>query len=370
MNFQTLSDNINLFKEEIINSGFKRDIQDYVNSLPTNQNNILALREVANKIHIFIEKLNNTEFSECLRQLLPDKKNVPFTDTKVFEQLTELINDNQVDLSNFFQRLNQITSQLNQYIDKNLAKINEIEVFISPYLSKETEEIATEHRAIVSIIFKESNTVSNLKHFTKSITSWNRTLPMYHQLIKSSSPEDIKIIQVQNGSIDFVFNFDIDIALNLVELFKEGFKLYLAYLTYKTMSKPIKATFFGNKALIEKQKEVEDGLLDNIALAVAEKIKEQHLKAKEIDKKIDGNIDKKVEQVTNLITSHIINGNDIKLLSLPIYADEPEDKTKEKETLKKEVREVSSEVRNLMKSISTEERKVLLDKFGKFDDTE
>jgi len=50
MNINTLNDIIVQFETEIVNSGFKRYLQDYVNSLPNNQNNIVSLREIANKV--------------------------------------------------------------------------------------------------------------------------------------------------------------------------------------------------------------------------------------------------------------------------------------------------------------------------------
>jgi len=364
MNIQTLANNIKLFQNEVINSGFSRDIQDYINSLPNNQNNIVSLRDIANKVNTFLKELHNSDLPESLNQLLPHDTILPFTEGNNYDLLSDLIEDKEVVHNQFFQRLNQILVQLNQQIQQNLGKINEIEQFIKPYIKEDTETISEENKAIVSIIFKEKQTISNLKYFTKNIQNWNRTLPIYYQILKSSSPKDIEILNVQNGSIDFVFNFDFDFAINLIDLFKEGFKYYLAYLSYRAMTKPIAQTFLGNKLLIKKQKEIETGMLDNIGIAITEQIKKQHKIAIKIDSKIDDKIDKKVEQVAKLVTSHIINGNDIKLLSLPEF----EEDDKKNEELKAEIRQVSTEVRNKLKGLPDKEFKKLLEKYGKFDD--
>src|SRR5690606_18326802 len=218
----------------------------------------------------------------------------PFTQGNHLQLVSELVEDKEIPQAQFFQKLQQLINQLNKQLQQNQAKIEEIKAFLNPYIKKTSQITAGENKAIVSVIFKEKQTISNLKKFTKTIYTWNKILPVYHQILKSSSPSDIEIVEVQNGSIDFIFNFDIDIALNLTELFNEGFKYFLAYVSYKTMSKPISETFFGNKELAKKQKAVEDGMLDNIENAIAEKIKSQHQAAKEKDKKLPANVDKMV----------------------------------------------------------------------------
>ena len=64
MNINTLKDYIDQFNAEIVESGFKRDLQDYVNSLPNNQNNIVVLREVANKILDKLNEIYNSDLPE------------------------------------------------------------------------------------------------------------------------------------------------------------------------------------------------------------------------------------------------------------------------------------------------------------------
>lgn len=365
MNIQSLGEIINQFQELIVESGFKRDINDFSGSLNNNQNNIVALREIAAKIHSYLEEISDSDLADNLTRLFPENPK-PFTEGNHFQNISELLSDNEIPQDQFFQKLQQIINQLKKQLQQNESKVEEIRNFIQPYINQSNEIQASEDKAIVSVIFKEERTISNLKTFTKTIATWNRILPVYHQILKSSSPSDIEIIEIQNGSVDFLFNFDFDIALNLTELFNEGFKYFLAYVSYKTMSKPISQTFFGNKELEEKQQEIENGMLDNIETAIAQKITEQHEAAKENDDKLPTNFTKMIVEVAKLVSSHIINGNDLKLLSTHI-ANEEESNEEDEESrtdLKNEIKEVSTKVRKALKHLPEEEIKKLLERYG------
>lgn len=359
MNINTLSEFIELFNNEIVQSGFKRDLADYVNSLPANQNNIVTLREVANKVSLKLVKIYGSDLPESLLKLFPEKVK-PFTMTSYDIELTKLIEDKEIQLNNFFSKLHQLLSNLDSEIQQNIAEISRIETFIKPYLTSQSKIQSDTNKAIVSIIFKDKKTTTALKEFSKTLQTWNKVLPIYHQILKSSSPEEIEIVTIQNGSIDFVVNFDFNIALDLVELFKVGFKCFMAYLSYKTMAKPLIESYFGNKILIDGEKEREKELINNIGAAIKRQIIEQHERAIKTDKKIDNNVEKKVEQVAHLITNHILKGNDLKLLSIP----ENIEGSDEKKIVKEELRSISSEVRQAMKTIPANEMKALLENYS------
>jgi hemerythrin-like domain-containing protein len=278
--------------------------------------------------------------------------------------MDDLKNDTEIDQPRFFSKLQQILTQLNEKIQENKQAIDSIKNFIEPYTDVEEAHIAKENEAIISVILKDQKTISNLPEFTKNINAWNRILPIYHQVLTSHSPKDIEIIEVQNGSIDFVFSLDVDVALNLVELFKVGFKCYAAYLSYKKIIAPITDAYFGNQKLLKSEKAREEELLNNIALAITSKIEEQHKLALKNDSKIDKNIDKKVEQITNLITAHIIKGNDVKLLAFPTKENETAEQKKEKEESKKELEIKSREVRIAIKELPKPELAKLLKEYG------
>lgn len=364
MNIETISEHVQLFESEIIDSGFKRDVQDYLNSLPSNQNNIVALRDIAENISKKLTDIYDGDLPVALLKILPTSSQKPFTTTDFAQSMNDLVADNEIDQPQFFSRLQQILTQLNQKIQENKQAIDSIKNFIKPYIDVEEKRIANENEAIIAVILKDQKTITNLPEFTKNISAWNRILPVYHQVLTSRSPRDIQIIEVQNGSIDFVFSIDVDIALNLVELFKVGFKCYAAYLSYKKIIAPITDAYFGNQKLLKGEKAREEELLNNIALAISSKIEEQHKLALKNDSKIDKNINIKVEQITNLITSHIIKGNDVKLLAYPKGENETEDQINEKEENKKELDIKSREVRIAIKELPKPELAKLLKEYG------
>lgn len=357
MNINTLAEIIEVFEIEIIKSGFQRDTQDYIDSLTNNQNNIVTLRDIAEKTSKKLDKIYSGDLPDLLKKLLVSKIK-PFTNHPHDSKLKDLLNDTEIPKASFFQKLNQTLSQLNQQIQQNISEKDKIKAFIEPYIDKQQLYQTDEQKAIISILFKDSKTTTILKEFTKNLQAWNRILPLYHQILKSSSPEDIEIVTVQNGSIDFLVNIDLDIALDLAEAFKVGFKCFMAYLSYKKLAKPIVDSYYGNKKLIASEKDREKELINNIGDAVKYKILEQHKDAIKKDKDIDINIDKKLDQVVKLVTSHILKGNDIKLLGLPAS-----DNDEENDTIGEELRTVSSEVRQAMKIIPPKEMKALLEKY-------
>lgn len=365
MNINTLAEIIDIFEIEIVSSGFKRDTQDYIGSLPNNQNNIVTLRDIADKTSKQLDKIYSGDLPDLLTKLLVTNVD-PFTNHPHDSEIKELLSDNEIPLANFFQKLNQILSQLNNQIQQNIEEINRLKGFIEPYQESQESYQTEENKAIISILFKDTKTITVLKEFTKNLQAWNRVLPLYHQLLKSSSPEDIEIVTVQNGSIDFLVNIDFDIALDLTEVFKIGFKCFMAYLFYKKLAKPLVDSYYGNKQLIAGEKEREKELINNIGEAVTKKIVEQHKDASKKDKEIDKNIDKKLDQVVKLVTSHILKGNDIKLLALPEFEDD--ENNEENDSIKEELRTVSSEVRQAMKIIPPKEMKALLEKYSEPED--
>lgn len=189
----------------------------------------MTLREVANKVSLKLGTIYGSDLPESLLKLFPEKVK-PFTKTSYDIELTKLINDKEIQLNNFFGQLHQLLANLNSEIQQNVAEITRIETFIKPYLTAQSKIQSDTNKAIVSIIFKDKKTTTALKEFTKTLQTWNKVLPIYHQILKSSSPEGIEIVTIQNGSIDFVVNFDFNIALDLVELFKVGFKMFYGLL--------------------------------------------------------------------------------------------------------------------------------------------
>lgn len=361
MNIEILNEYVSLFEREVIESGFKRDLDDYISSLPAAQNNIVALRDLAGKVIVTLEHIYSGDLPIFLSVLFPKKQIRPFTETPLDVQLDQLIKNTEIKQPEFFNQLTQYLNQLKKRIEQNISEINNIKQFISPYVSEEIKTITKDNFAIIAIVFNEKNTITSFKQFTKTLSAWNKFLPVYHQLLKSEPPHDIEIIEIQNGSIDFVINLNVDVALDLVGLFKVGFQVFGAYLSYKKMIKPIIDTYHGNKKLISQEEEREKLLLENIGIAIHSEIDKQHKEAKKNDKALDGTaISKKIEQVSNLIISHIVNGNDLKLLAMPNPEENSEIFTAEKEALC----EKSLAARQQLRKIPAEDRQMLLEAYG------
>ena len=366
MNIETLKQHADLFAREIVDSGFKRDLEDYIASLPASQNNILGLREIAGKLLTFLERLYSGDLPHALAALLPSPEVRPFTEYRHDQDLQELIANSEIPQQEFFGRLSTKLTELQVQIDQNANEITKIEAFISPYVRVDTSEISDKDLATIAIIFNHRETISSLEHFSKTIAWWNRILPVYHQLLKSEPPKDVALVEVQNGSIDLIVNLNLDVAINFAELFKVGFKVFAAYLSYKKMIKPIIDSYHGNKKLISQEEGREGLMLDNIGDAVRAEVQKQHDAAKKADKKIDGTaVQKKVEQVAKLVTAHVVQGNDVKILALPERTETTEGREADTRALSDQLRKESSVARQALKEIPPQAHVKLLEAYGK-----
>jgi len=363
VNLELLYDIIISFEDFVVNNGFNRDLTDSINSMGANQNNVVNLRNIADKIEKHLNFIYSSELPDSLLLLFPQENHIPFTKEKHLEKIQSLINNTTINVTQFYTELSNLLSNLYNQLQNNIGQCKNIKNFITPYLNFFSEISAKENNAILAIIYKDKKIIKNLNEFSKSLNRFQRTINLYHQILKSTSPKDIEILEVQNGSIDIIINLDLNIAIDFVELFKIGFKCYLAYLSYKKMIRPIVETYLGNKKLEAGEAEREKNLLENIGDAIKNKIKEQHKKAFETDPRIDKNIDKKVEQVSRLVTSHIINGNDIKLLGVP----ESDNENTQNETLD-ELRRLKSNINFELKKIPGQDLINLLEYYNKNDD--
>ena len=142
MNIEILQDHIRTFTREVVNSGFKRDLDDYAASLPASQNNILALREIAGKVLSVIDHLYTGDLPDGLKSLLPREEIRPFTEVPHDSNLRELIENTEIPQPEFFNQLTNLINQLRQQIEQNVNEVTKIKEFITPYISKDVERIA------------------------------------------------------------------------------------------------------------------------------------------------------------------------------------------------------------------------------------
>lgn len=365
MNIESLISKIVLFNDLVIKSGFKRDLSDFVQSIQQGQNqNLVFMKDLSNRVKNKLKDFESYGLDSELRLVL--KENKPFTELKTLDLLEELDQNTEIDGNSYFSKFNQHLAKLIQHIDNNKSEIDDVMLVFQKYVSENDLASESEH-ALVSLIFKDLKSTGSLKEFAKALNRWNRMLLIYHTLLTSNSPEEIELIEIQNGSIDVIFNVDLNIALDLTELIKIGLKVYGAYLLYKSnTAKVIIESYMGNIRLIKQEKDREILMLENIKDSISRKIIEQHQERIKIDKKIEKtSIDIKVEEVSSVITDHIIKGNELKLLTPPEINDDDEEID-----ISLELREETARVREVFKKISTEDRKLLLEKYSIKDDNE
>jgi hypothetical protein len=361
MNIESLIEKINLFDELIIDSGFRRDVNDYIQSIQQSQNrNLVFMKDLSTRIKDLLVNADNYSLGSELKIALRDS--APFTELKTLSQLEEIDNDTDLDAAEYFQKFNVILAQLLQGIDSNVTELDNSRKFFEKYSVGTKEHDLKEDQALMSLVFKDLKTTKSLKEFSKVVHRWNRTLIVYHTLVKSETPDDVSLVEIQNGSIDIVFNINFDVAIDLAELTTIGLKVYGAYLLYKSKrAREIIDSYMGNKKLIQMEKERETIMLDNIKESIASKALEQHTERLKTDKKIDkAGVDKKIDEVSTVITDHIIKGNEIKLLTPHKDTDE----TTDKKDLTRELKEESAIVKERYKQLSKDDKKLLLDKYS------
>lgn len=317
---------IDLVKEQIGVENYLTKLQDYQTTIQNNSSNIVLLKEILEKTLDDLNNLIDNSIPEFLERLLVGKL-VPFEFEKFKKQLVDLRNKNYTDYSQLYSEFTNILAQMLDKMNLNIAELDKISKVIEPFKTKDFNEIQEDDNAIFALIFNNENSFNNLKSLSFELKNWDKGLFLYQQIVSDETPKAFEIIEVEQGSVEVILNLTFDVAENLVDLFKTGMETYGAYLTYKTLiHEKLFATFKNNKKLISLEEEREKLLLQNVRDTVRNEIKKQAKKGKKHEA-----LEKKIEEVTRLVTEHIIKGNTVKLLSAPEEKDEVLEKEKEKE---------------------------------------
>ena len=365
MNINSMIMKIKSFNDYIVDSGFFRDIQEFLKTISQTQNNqnIVLLRDIINKVLQHLNVIINSDVPNDLKLLLPMPNIELFSPKKHLEELDELVADAQIDTAQSYAKLNKILTDIKNQLTSNQAELNKLQTVLMPYYEKDKEIF---EKAVISFIFRDADTINNLKRFAQILERWNRTLHIYHQLTSSKSPKDVELVNIQNGSLDVILNINLDIALSLTEIVKCGFLVFGGYLAYKSKVHEIVETYFGDKQLIKSEEERESRLLNNIGETIKRKLLEQHKDFIKKDKKINKeSINKKVDEVSRVLAEHIVKGNDIKLLiDFPDeVSNEDAEGQDQKNTLIEETSKASFKVRKYLRDLTTKETKLLIDKY-------
>lgn len=364
MNIDSLLSKIDLFNKLVIKSGFHRDLEDYQNSISQNRN-LIAFKEISNKVLIKIKEFESYGLNTDLNKIVKDSK--AFTKTDWILKLEVLNKDPEIKATQYSNQFLQILTQLFQEIDKNRNEIQKVEKVFRKYIENNYEDEQSEHQALISLVFRDIKSTSNIKQFSKALNKWQTALTAYQRLISSSSSE-ISLVTIQQGSIDVVLNMDVNIAIDLTELIKIGVKAFGAYLLYKSrVIFEIREAIKNSSRLEQPAKEMESILLDDILNAVKRRLKEQHKENLKSDKKIEKtSIDSKIEKVSKVIVDHIIKGNEVKYLNPPAVENDNEENSESNEELTKLLAETKENYRKLSKP----DQKLLLEKFSLKEDAE
>jgi len=367
MNINTLNEFIEDFRHQVVESGFKRDVTDYVSSLPSLEENIVSLRATATSVLGVLSSIHASDLPSALVQLFPSKKPIPFTKENYDEKIRVLLDNKEVQQDEFYAELSNLLGELQTSLEANEEEVDRISDFISPYVAGNRTKLTADQKAVFSILFKDKGTTSLLKEFSKTVALWSRTLPQYHKLVTGTSPEDVDIVAVQNGSIDMVVNLDVKVAVDLADLFKYGLLAFAAYLAHKKQLLPMIAGYRNNPRLLELDKKKDELLLENIGHAVETEARAQFEKVPKRQGSAPDNPELVIEQVTRMVTSHIVKGNDVKLLALPVssesnkvVADRPE--------VARELSKAATDARQALRALPAGELTPLLECYGNTDE--
>ena len=319
---------IDFIKSKIGKDSFSQILQDYIVTIQNNSTNLVLLKEITDKAIIDYEKLLYEQIPEMLNRVLVNKTK-PFTTTDFLKQLQDLKDQNNTDPATHYNALNSILTTLQTRFQADITELDTIRALLVPFLSKDYSELQKVDNAIFAIIFNNDNSFSNLKTLSFELKNWDRGLFIYQQVISEETPKAFEIVEIDQGSIEVVLNLLFTVAEKLLELFKTGLEVYGAYLVYKTIVHDnLIKSYRGNEKLIKSEEEREKLLLDNVREAVREELKKQAKKVKKHEA-----LEKKIEEVTKLVTDHIIKGNSVKLLSAPEEHKEILEKEEAKEEL-------------------------------------
>ena len=257
MNIESLVNKIEIFNELVIDSGFQRDVVDFQQSISQPQNqNLIFMKDISEKVITGLQLFENNSLDSELSAVLRDSD--PFTSLQTISELNDINGDTEIEAQPYFQKLNSSLQKLHASISSNESELGTLRETFDKYLTASDEYSSDGEQAVMSLVFKDLESTKSLKEFARVVNRWNRTLLIYHTLLKSESPQEISLVEIQNGSIDIVFNIDLDVAIDLTDLIKTGLRVYGAYLLYKSKTaKEIITSYMGNKKLIATEKERE-----------------------------------------------------------------------------------------------------------------
>ncbi|MDN6977596.1 hypothetical protein FG127_06725 [Vibrio cholerae] len=112
------------------------------------------------------------------------------------EKLEDILFKNNLDIANAYSELNKIIQQINDGISRS----NQIQTQLKPIISLDSDEDTLTDDVIMRVHFQNDVSLQNLSDFKKWGTIWfdiGRGIALAHD----NSPEDIRVVGAQKGSI-------------------------------------------------------------------------------------------------------------------------------------------------------------------------
>jgi hypothetical protein len=355
MNINSLVEKCQNFNDIVIKSGIQRDIQGFQTTLGQSNvsQNLIMLKDIAEKVEVIVGTIYQSSIPDDMLVVLPSEKAHQFATKDYIQNINAIKSATELSPPQIHNQLVSLVNNLVNHINTNIQQINNLTAVLMPYYKKENDSLGKDNKAILAVIFNNENCYKTLPELSKTIKKWNHVFSIFTQLMTSEPYKDIEIVSVHDGSVDFLFNFNIDLSIDLSEIIKYGLIALGGYFAYLKKTKEITDTYQGNEELIDMEKKRKELLLENVFLSISKKMREIHQSRMDEDKKINNEaIEKKTETVSKIITEHLVEGNEIKLLS------SGEIET----TISQDLKTQSQIVRNGFKSIDNEELRLLVDK--------
>ena len=168
MNIESLLNKIKIFRELVVDSGFKRDVTDFKQSIAKAHNqNLVFMKDLSEKVKESLTFFENNSLDSELKSVL--RENEPFTSLETLSELEEVDSDSEIAGPQYFQKFNAILNRLQSSIQSNETELNQVKKTFDKYVSDNDEYDSEQEQAVMSLIFKDLESTGSLKEFSKLI---------------------------------------------------------------------------------------------------------------------------------------------------------------------------------------------------------
>ncbi|ELN9000199.1 hypothetical protein RZT97_000959 [Vibrio cholerae] len=158
------------------------------------------------------------------------------------DKLEDILFKNNLDIANAYSELNKIIQQINDGISRS----NQIQTQLKPIISLDSDEDTLTDDVIMRVHFQNDVSLQNLSDFKKWGTIWfdiGRGIALAHD----NSPEDIRVVGAQKGSIIIELAAAAAIATSISTIILSALKVAERVLKIRKQVEEIKKLQLANK---------------------------------------------------------------------------------------------------------------------------